>query len=234
MNLIDRLLTTLKLAKGSHKTPGRSMCIMECEAFIAGEAHSDRPDCVSPSLGNAARSINDWMTQKERDEWLAPMLGQFAGTRGTAEHERKRAYIAADYAVRVFAPMALRAHKREDLALRMESCAKIVDKRTAVEANRLAKEVRAAAAAAYADADAAAAAAYAAAAAAAYAADADAAYATAKLTLAAAAYAADARKASRRIICGQLVKMLREMIDVYTAAPKEWARDPATLPCLAS
>lgn len=226
MFVIDRVLTALRLAKGAHSQPGPSMCIMECEAYIAGEAHSDAPKCVCPTIAALARGINDRMTQEERDELLAPMLGQFAGTAGTEEHLRTRRYISADYAVRVFLPIAMRARKREDLARLAESCDKIVDKRTALEAHQAASKIRAAthayaaAAAAYAAADAAAdaaayAAAYAAAAAAADAAD-----------------AADAARKARREVMVKAVQMLNDMIAVYSEAPKEWARSPESLPCL--
>jgi len=220
MNL-DRLTTRITLAYGDHEKPGPEMCIMEAEAWIAGETHTDKPQCVCPVLGQAARSINDLMKQKERNELLAPMLGQFAGTRGTTEHERIRGFIAADYAARKFEPIHLRALGLVEDAVRLESLRPVVNEETA----------RAAFATAYATT-------YTAAAHAANAA----AFATSSTTYATAAgyaaYAAHAAAsvsyaaADRRRIWELAVQMLKDMIAVHSTAPKEWARSPETLPCL--
>jgi hypothetical protein len=201
---------------------------MEAVAYIAGESHSDTPKCVCPVIGAAARRINDWMTQAERDEFLAPILFDFAGTVGTREDKVRRGYIAADFAVRVFAPMRMRARKHVKLAELMEAIPPITDKASAISARGKANEVRSAAAtaAAHAAAAHAAAAAYAAYAAA-YAADAAAAAA------ADAAYAA-ADAAARRRVCEAATQMLRDMIAVKHDDPCEWARSPESLPCLVS
>ncbi len=53
--------------------------------------------------------------------------------------------MCADYAVRVFAPLALEARGFEDRAKRMRSCAKIIDKETAKAGQVVAKDAYAAA-----------------------------------------------------------------------------------------
>jgi hypothetical protein len=217
-NLIDRLLKFPKLAIGKHEEASREMCIMEAEAYIAGERHSDRPACVDPVLADMARRVNDWMTQDERDEFLAPMLGQFAGTIGTEGHRIARACIVFDYTFRRIIPIYLRVRGRNSDATALELFPPIENLKQAEQVAKLAQRHAAAAAnaaaAAYADA-------------AAYAATAANAAANAYAAANAAAYA-DARPE----IVSLRVAMLKELIAVHSTAPKEWSRKPETLPCL--
>lgn len=215
-NWIDRVLTRLRLAQGAHDESGTEMCIMECEAFLAGEEHSDSPGCVCPVLAAAARQLNDEMTQAERDEFLAPMLGQFIGTRGYETHKIRRGCIAADYAVRVFAPMALRSAGRPDLAKSLEILPKIVDQASASSVSSVSSAsypsfvsavsyaIRAASSA------------------------------RAALAVSAVSYAicAAVQGGDRRSVLVASVQMLREMIAVHSTAPKEFVRSPESLPCL--
>ena len=166
----------INLSSGAHKSPQDGICIMECVAYINGEEHSDKPACACPVITAFAIRTNDWMIDSERSQ-LLPFVLRIAGSKATKEIERQRGYIAADYAVRVFAPIALRARSLEDLAKRMEECQPITDKDSSLAARNMARQVRVTAyayaatvATAAADAAAADAAAYAAADAAAYAA----------------------------------------------------------------
>ena len=174
-----RLSKITVLDSGGH-SPDSHYCLMEAVAYVAGEAWSDRPACVSPCLAAYGRALNDAMPTKQRQR-LIPLIPRLIGT-AQPELEQQRAYLLADVAMRVLAPMALRSAHLDDDAGKLEALPPIIDKRSA----------RAAADAAYAAADAAAyAAARAAARAAAYAA-ADAADAAAR----AAAYAAYAAYAA--------------------------------------
>ena len=169
------------------------ICVMQAVAWLAGESNlTDAPDCACPVIRGYCVRINDsWLFDDNHRHLLKPFAPRIVGTKATTAIERARAMLACDYAVRVFAPIRLRALRREEWASRLESLSPITGRKSATLA-RIAlvaiQESAYAAAAAAADAYAAAVAAAAAYAAAAAAADADA-YAAAD---AAAAAAADA------------------------------------------
>ena len=105
---------TYTLTYGSHASREDGMCLMEAVAYLAGEPHTDAPACACPVLTAFAVRLNDAMgTGPDGDALrarylhdLAPML---VGSRSTPEVEQVRAYVLADHAVRVFAPLALEA-----------------------------------------------------------------------------------------------------------------------------
>ncbi len=172
------------------------VCLMQAVGWLAGNTDiTDSPPCSSRVIGRFAIRLNDsWLFETHRD-LLKPYAPRIVGTRSTTEIEVRRGRIAADYAVRVFAPIRLRSIGRKEWAKELESLGPITDKDSAIIARDAARKIRVAAAAyayaaaaAYADAAvAAAAAAYAAAAAAAYPAAAAAAYPAATVDAAAAA-----------------------------------------------
>src|SRR6185369_9104799 len=195
------ILDTLAINKSAHESFDQGHCAMELVAWLAGEPHSDAPACACPVISRAVIRLNDRMPSDEmRAELLRPLLPRIVGSRSTRVVQVKRAYIAADMACRVFAPMALEARGKLDLAAGLRALAPITDTETAKAAKEKCRA--AAAAAAYA--------AYAAAAAAAYAA-ADDAYAAAAYDAAAAA-AADA--AARKQVFTEGVRMIGVMLDV--------------------
>jgi hypothetical protein len=147
------------LDQGSHKRPEDGVCLMEAVAWVAGEQHTDVPECACPVLGAYGRQLNDRMPHEQRQR-LAVFVPRLVGSRSTKAVELERMYRLADAAVRVFAPVALDARGEHDWARRLRDLDPIVDKPTALTAKAAAY---AAAAAADADADAAAAAAAAAA-----------------------------------------------------------------------
>lgn len=102
------------LKYGSHRTRGEGMCLLEAVAFLADEPHSDAPECACPVLSAYGRNLNDVMGKGPqgdalRTKYLADIALMLVGTRSTREVERRRAYLLADRAVRVFAPLALDA-----------------------------------------------------------------------------------------------------------------------------
>jgi hypothetical protein len=78
---------------------------MEWVAYIAGEAHSDSPSCVSPLLAAFARSWNDGLDDEARQR-LRPRLGRTVGTAGDGLDEW-RAWLCADWLLRRSLPVAL-------------------------------------------------------------------------------------------------------------------------------
>ena len=184
---LTRLNSLPPLAKGAHAPDSATACMMEAAAYVAGELWSDRPSCVCPVIATFASSINDAMPDDAtRDHLLRPLIPLVIGTRGTADDERRRAFIAADFAVREAAPVALRAVGRTSHAGTLAELPRVIDAQTAADATAAAD------AAATTAADAARAAAYAATAAADAATTTADAYAAARAAAYAATAAADA------------------------------------------
>jgi hypothetical protein len=187
--LTKRDLASIVLLNGSHPSRAEGVCAMEAVAWLAGEKHSDAPICTCPIIANMVRRFNDRINDDaERTRLLAPILPLLVGTRSTTDVMIKRGYAAADFAVRVVAPIALEARGRKVDADKLRALDPIIDRATALKAQKTdaAYAADAAAYAAYAAAAAAAAAAADAAAAAAAdaaAAAADAAAAAARTTL---------------------------------------------------
>jgi hypothetical protein len=105
------------------------MCIMEATAYVAGEPHSDHPACVSPVIAAFARTWNDRTDEVGRDR-LIPLIPRLIGTVDPAL-EQRRAFVAADAAVRVFAPAALRAAGLTAEADQLAGLGELVDEASA-------------------------------------------------------------------------------------------------------
>ena len=94
---------SLRLDKGSHESPARGMCLMEAVAYFRGIPHTDRPPCVSPSIAAFGRAWNDTLDDDGR-QILKPYVFKVVGTATSAADEERRAWLATDWLVRVFAP----------------------------------------------------------------------------------------------------------------------------------
>ena len=125
-----KLNSVKTLYVGSHSPDGK-MCLMEAEAYVHNRPWSDRDEDICPVLGTYGRTLNDQMPDTERVR-LLQFLGGLMGTRSTWGVEQKRTFLFADYAVRRFAPVAMRALNREDLAVRLEAVPQIVDTASAI------------------------------------------------------------------------------------------------------
>ena len=97
------LLDTITLAKGAHAA-GAEMCAMEAAAYVAGEAWSDHPECVSPVIAAFLRNWNDNLDEPPRTALIRPLLPLVIGTRTTPADEETRAWLATDWLARVHAP----------------------------------------------------------------------------------------------------------------------------------
>jgi hypothetical protein len=138
MNIDEERLAKLNevtLKKGSHNSPGEGMCANEATAWLAGEKHTDAPGCACPVIAQATMRLNDAIPWDDmRTELLRPLLPRLIGTRAGREVMLKRAYVAADMAVRVFAPLALEKRGRLELAERLRSLTEVTDRGTAIKA----------------------------------------------------------------------------------------------------
>jgi len=90
------------------------MCAMEMVAWLAGESHSDDPDCACPVIGAVVRCFNDTVAStSERERLLRPLVPLLVNTRSTPPVERARAMLVADCAARRIAPAILRRVYRD-------------------------------------------------------------------------------------------------------------------------
>lgn len=130
---------------GDHPEGSQELCAMEYVAFLAGEKHSDSPECACPVIAAYVRALNDNMP----DQWRYKLRGyllRLIGNRDPA-HERERAEYLAFQAGRVFAPIDLRKAGMEEHAVRLEACDTLAEVTTAAQgaAGAAAGEARAAA-----------------------------------------------------------------------------------------
>src|SRR5215472_2000672 len=124
---------------------------MEAVAWLAGEEHTDRPVCTCPVIASMVRRLNDRIVDdKLGTELLAPLLPKLIGTRAALPVMRRRAFIAADFSVRVAAPLALEARGQKENAEKLRALPEVVDCESALVAKRSADAAADAAAAAYA------------------------------------------------------------------------------------
>ena len=98
-------LEAVSLKSGAHMTREEGMCAMEAAAYLAGEPHSDHPQCVSPVIAAFKISWNDGLpNDAERDRLLLPLIPLTIGTAGSTELDERRAWRALDWLVRVHTP----------------------------------------------------------------------------------------------------------------------------------
>ena len=99
------MMNEIILKNGSHTTREDGMCAMEAVAWLAGEPHSDRPECACPVIAEFLRPWNDGLPDDEtRTRLLGPLLPRIVGTRATPDVEMRRSYLALDWLARVCAP----------------------------------------------------------------------------------------------------------------------------------
>jgi len=93
------------------------MCAMEMVAWLAGEEHSDEPQCACPVLAAFVRAINDALPDDAaRDHYLRPLVPKLVNTRRSREIEARRAFLVADTVTRTLVPLHL-----ETESLRLET-----------------------------------------------------------------------------------------------------------------
>src|SRR5450830_1011941 len=100
-------LATLVLRSGTHTSALDGVSLMEAVSILAGEPWSNSPSCTSPVIAAYARSLNDWLADDARQR-LKAYIPRLIGT-AEPDFELRRAFVCADAAVRVFAPLAFAA-----------------------------------------------------------------------------------------------------------------------------
>lgn len=106
MTTIDqnRLAEITSLAVGSHASPADGLCLMEAVAYVAGEPHSEHPECACPVISIFLRVWNDALPDNMRSQLLIPLIPEIIGTKASLEVELRRKMMALDWAVRSHLP----------------------------------------------------------------------------------------------------------------------------------
>jgi hypothetical protein len=141
----DLDINAIVLKNGSHRRREQGVCLMEAVAWMAGEKHSDRPQCADPVLAAYGRALNDRLRDDER-QLLRPLIPKLIGTRGSSDLSRRRAFVIVDRYLRQDIAAFFRElpnKPRPDLAERFEALGPVVDGTSAERARDLAREVRA-------------------------------------------------------------------------------------------
>jgi len=148
------LLDTITLDKGGHHSWDDGHCAMEVVAFLAGEGHTDAPECASPVLRDFTMSLNDrWDTDTRQQ--LRPYLPRMIGTARDGKDEA-RSYLALDWLIRTYTPTWLDLAGLTAEAQELRDLRRIVDLVAAKDAGPVVQKARASASAAWAAAGAAA------------------------------------------------------------------------------
>ena len=98
-------LETMTLGHGGHFTREEGVNAMEAVAWLAGEKHSDAPECASTVIAAFLRAWNDSLpTDEDRQRLLRPLLPLVVSSRADNATELRRSYMALDWLVRVHTP----------------------------------------------------------------------------------------------------------------------------------
>jgi hypothetical protein len=130
-----RELNLITLKHGAHIDRSNGLCVMELVAWVAGETHSDHPECVSPVIAAFLRSWNDSLPDDEtRERLLRPLTAKVIGTAADDTTEDRRAWMAIDWLIRSFTPPWLRLAKLDAHAVAIESLPEIKDAKSVASA----------------------------------------------------------------------------------------------------
>jgi hypothetical protein len=121
---------------------------MEAAAYLAGEPHSDHPECVSSVIGAFLRTWNDGLPDDQR-QMLKSWIPKVLHTRTTPADEETRGWMALDWLVRVHAPVWLDLAGLTDDAGRMRNLPALTSREICIAVQPVLDDVRSRAAAAW-------------------------------------------------------------------------------------
>ena len=112
---IDKKFKRISLKGGKHTTRASGMCAMELVAYMAGEKHTDTPECACPIITHFVVSWNDSLYDNaSRNRWIKPVLPQVIDSivrtsKGELDTDVlvKRVAIRLEYTLRNFLPLDL-------------------------------------------------------------------------------------------------------------------------------
>jgi hypothetical protein len=98
-------LPLIVLKNGGHGSRNNGLCAMEAVSWLAGEEHSDHPECVCPVIGAFMRQWNDDLpTDEDRNRLLLPLLPKILDTASTPEVRLARVMLIIDWFCREHLP----------------------------------------------------------------------------------------------------------------------------------
>jgi hypothetical protein len=101
---------------------------MEAAAYVAGEPHSDHPQCACPVITAFVLEWNDRLGNEDRQRLIKPLIPRVVGTRSTRKIEEARGYLALDWFLRVMTPAWLDlVEELQPHAATMRAAAPVVD-----------------------------------------------------------------------------------------------------------
>jgi hypothetical protein len=115
--------TDYTLSYGTHATPDQGRCAMEWVSHLAGEPHTDQPECVSPVVRAFCIALNDGLEDGPRQR-LRPYLTRTIGTADDG-FDHQRAWMAMDWLIRTYTPTWLAAAGLDDAANRLWSLSEV-------------------------------------------------------------------------------------------------------------
>jgi hypothetical protein len=87
-----------------HRSCAKKHSASEIASWLAGESHSDYPECVSVVVATLIREWNNALADSDRTRLLLPLLPAILHTRASDALEWVRGMQAADWVVRSFLP----------------------------------------------------------------------------------------------------------------------------------
>ncbi|KIA72706.1 hypothetical protein ANMWB30_24740 [Arthrobacter sp. MWB30] len=115
----------IRLDSSSHDSFEDGHCAMEAVAWLAGEGHTDAPECASRVLRTFTISLNDTWGDADRQR-LVPFLPRMVGTANDGKDEA-RSYLALDWLIRTYAPAFLDLANLTEEARALRDLRRIVD-----------------------------------------------------------------------------------------------------------
>ena len=106
MTTIYTLLRDLPLERGTHKTNSGALSLMEAVAYVAGEPHTDHPECACPVITEVA-AYADFCYVPQVKIALAQRVLQIAGSKSSDDVQFDRLCLLADHTLHVVLPEEL-------------------------------------------------------------------------------------------------------------------------------
>ncbi|MEX1141337.1 MAG: hypothetical protein WD993_00170 [Thermoleophilaceae bacterium] len=86
---------TVRLSRGSHRSPEDGVCVMELTSMLAGERFSDQPKSACPVVAAFLRAYND-LVDSERRQDLYAYAAKAVGSRSPRRTARERARLCRE------------------------------------------------------------------------------------------------------------------------------------------
>lgn len=131
---------SIHLDRGAHESPEEGLCLLEAVAYIAGQAHTDHPPCVSRLLGSFGRALNDELPDDKRQR-LVSLVTLLPGTAGDG-HDPERRLLAVNWLIHTCAPAWLRRAGLDEEAQQVQALPRFRDRLPSYHAREVLEAAR--------------------------------------------------------------------------------------------